>query len=197
MNTKSNLAFGRSLVLGASVLLASAGVAYGADQNTGPVQVVKAQLALEVQGEADAQDLVNQAAAELARQGYRVLEAKRTLLGRLKLTAESATARREVVISSSTGAVMRDAIVKVFADGDGGANAKASAGANSQTSVQAGASGSGAASSLGNVASSLGGGVSIGAEGRASSSGSADAAGQSGGSAGASAGGSVGGGLGL
>lgn len=52
--------------------------------------------------------------------GYRVVDMKSTLLGRLKVRARNRQHMRELVISRSTGEVMSDRIIRVYAvDGDG------------------------------------------------------------------------------
>ena len=50
-------------------------------------------------------------AAQLAEQGYEVVETGRTLLGRVRIVAERDGQVREVVVSRSTGEVMRDALL--------------------------------------------------------------------------------------
>ena len=72
---------------------------------------------------------------ELAAIGYRVTEVRRSFLGRIRIIAENAEFRREIVISSSTGEIKRDTVEArvaeahrngVVGDGnaDGGGNVK-------------------------------------------------------------------------
>lgn len=47
-------------------------------------------------------------AAELQAQGYEILEANRTLLGRSRILAENDESRREIVFNPGTGEILRD-----------------------------------------------------------------------------------------
>jgi hypothetical protein len=47
-------------------------------------------------------------AAELQAQGYKIVEANRTWLGRLRVVAESDEIRREIVVDPGTGEILRD-----------------------------------------------------------------------------------------
>lgn len=69
-------------------------------------------------------------AAQLAQQGYRVTEQRRTLLGRTLLRAESRTHVREVVIHQRTGEILRDVILAEKPT-DRGAAARETVGAGS------------------------------------------------------------------
>ncbi|RED14121.1 hypothetical protein [Pontivivens insulae] len=55
-----------------------------------------------------AEDLADQAALQLEQQGYTVIESHRTLLGRLRIVAESEQGTRELVIDRTSGAILRD-----------------------------------------------------------------------------------------
>jgi uncharacterized membrane protein YgcG len=58
-------------------------------------------------------------AAQLAEQGYEVVETGRTLLGRVRIVAERDGQIREVVVSRSTGEVMRDAMLGEASEASG------------------------------------------------------------------------------
>jgi hypothetical protein len=47
-------------------------------------------------------------AAELQAQGYEIVEANRTWLGRLRFVAETSQIRREIVVNPGTGEILRD-----------------------------------------------------------------------------------------
>jgi hypothetical protein len=53
-------------------------------------------------------DAVEETQAQLRAEGYGNIEVERTLLGRIRITAESATRRREIVIDRGTGEILRD-----------------------------------------------------------------------------------------
>lgn len=68
--------------------------------------------------------------AQLESSGYTLDSVEKTFLGRMKITAHNRAHVREMVVSRSTGEIMHDAIVKVFAsnetEGDGSAETKTS-----------------------------------------------------------------------
>lgn len=61
-------------------------------------------------------------ATQLAEQGFEVVETGRTLLGRVRIVAERDGQVREVVVSRSTGEVMRDAMIGEASETSGPAN---------------------------------------------------------------------------
>tara|TARA_A100001391_G_C5036210_1_gene269665 strand:+ start:947 stop:1312 length:366 start_codon:yes stop_codon:yes gene_type:complete len=61
--------------------------------------------------------------AELEARGYTIVSRSRTLLGRVRLEAEAATHLREIVLHQSTGEILSDAVIRVFADTSGATNA--------------------------------------------------------------------------
>ena len=72
---------------------------------------------LQIEGSADgttAAAIAARVVDALADQGYRVVDVSRTFLGRLRIVAESVTDRREVIVSQTTGAVLRDRITATF-----------------------------------------------------------------------------------
>lgn len=128
--------------------------------------------------------------ATLQAQGFTVVETGRTLLGRIRITAESAIGTREVILHQRTGEVLRDVIFKSAAS----ATAAANAGVDSTLDLGATVQGTvnGAAGAAGNlvdgVTGTVGGavgGITKGLSGGAS------------GSLGGSLGGGLTGGLGL
>ena len=58
--------------------------------------------------------------AQLEASGYTLDKVEKTFLGRMKITARNRAHVRELVVSRSTGEVMRDAIIRIFASEDGG-----------------------------------------------------------------------------
>ncbi len=62
-------------------------------------------------------DVVN----ELKAEGYLIRNMTKTWLGRIKIVAQSAANLREVVVSQTTGEVMSDVIIEIFATSDGAA----------------------------------------------------------------------------
>jgi hypothetical protein len=106
--------------------------------------------------------------ANLEAAGYTILETKRTLLGRVKITARNSAHLREVVVSRSTGEVKRDEIVQVFLPfGTGGSEQSAQAGVGISGSSTSGSA------SLGATIGATAGGSSGGTSGSGSLSGSA------------------------
>ena len=65
---------------------------------------------------AAAQSVEDQVFAQLQEQGFTVIEVRRTFLGRLWFTAESAYFYRELVINPQTGEILRDYVRDI--DGD-------------------------------------------------------------------------------
>jgi hypothetical protein len=68
-------------------------------------------LTLALPAGAMAEDLDAQLIAALEAQGFVILEAERTWLGRLRVVAESDSLRREVVFNPGTGEILRDYVV--------------------------------------------------------------------------------------
>lgn len=117
--------------------------------------------------------------AELEAQNYTVTEIKRTFLGRIKITAQNNVHLRQVVVSSSTGEILQDAIVAVYAQenestddaataangtesSDGGL-LDLSGGVSLEVDLGLGGSGSAGGGSAGGSASGSGGlGISLG-----------------------------------
>lgn len=56
--------------------------------------------------------------AQLRRQGFYQVEVSRTLLGRIRLVAQSDTRWREVIVNPSTGEILRDYSELLVASGD-------------------------------------------------------------------------------
>lgn len=120
-----------------------------------------------------------QVIAALELQGYAVSDTRRSLLGRIIITAENEAHVREVVMSRATGEILSDRIVEnlVSVTGDGKSTASADAGADSSsdgggidagTSVDVGGSvsiGSDSTTNSGGVSLSTGGGASVSAGG--------------------------------
>lgn len=77
-----------------------------------------AQTRIEAQARTEAQ-----LTAALEGQGYDIEKVRRSLLGRLIVTARNADHRREVVMSRATGEILSDRIVGVFAEARSGGNA--------------------------------------------------------------------------
>jgi hypothetical protein len=55
-----------------------------------------------------ARDVSDQIVDQLKRLGYSRIEKQRTLLGRTRILAESATRRREIIVNPGTGEILRD-----------------------------------------------------------------------------------------
>lgn len=53
-------------------------------------------------------DAADDIAAQLREEGYVRIQIERTLLGRIRITAENETTRREIVIDRGTGEILRD-----------------------------------------------------------------------------------------
>ena len=53
-------------------------------------------------------DPADDIAAELRADGYRNIQIERTLLGRIRITAETDSLRREIVIDRGSGEILRD-----------------------------------------------------------------------------------------
>ncbi len=75
---------------------------------------------------------------QLEANGYTLDSVEKTLLGRMKITAHNRVHVRELVVSRSTGEVMRDTVVRIFADADGEANGAAGASAGDETETGTG-----------------------------------------------------------
>ncbi|WP_071672468.1 hypothetical protein [Nioella nitratireducens] len=56
--------------------------------------------------------------AELEARGYEIVDRTRTLLGRVRIQARTATHMREIVMHQSTGEILSDAIIEVYANDD-------------------------------------------------------------------------------
>lgn len=136
------------------------------DQGATAEALITAQL--QIEGSVDGSDAANIAArvvAALADQGYHVVEVSQTFLGRLRIVAESATNQREVIVSRSTGAVLRDRITATF---DAGVTAGATA--NGSASVTGGVTDGITDGLTGGVSVDVGG--NVGLDGSKGSSGS-------------------------
>lgn len=68
---------------------------------------------------AAAQTIEEQVVRQLRAQGFTEISIERTLLGRIRIEAESVTHEREIVINPSTGAILRDYWEARDNDGDG------------------------------------------------------------------------------
>ncbi len=89
----------------------------------------------------------------LQSQGFRVLSIERTFLGRIRFVAQRDDMMREVVVSRTTGAVLRDAVYQVSDSGSGGSGSGGSGGSGSGSNGSgSGGSGSGGGSGGGSVA---------------------------------------------
>ncbi|WP_156103005.1 hypothetical protein [Thioclava atlantica] len=109
----------------------------------------------------------------LKAQGYAIERVSRTFLGRYQILARNPTQLREVIVSSSTGEIKRDAVIKRFESGgaDTGASNAQHAGPSSGSGATGVATGVGAS------------GVSVGASLGAAGGASGEAASGSGGAA--------------
>ena len=124
---------------------------------------------LQIEGSADgatAADIAARVVDALADQGYRVVEVSETFLGRLRIVAESAADRREVIVSRTTGAVLRDRITATF---DVGVTGGATAGG--PTSGTGEASGGITGGLTGGVDLDVGGNIGLGGSGDSTGSG--------------------------
>ena len=65
-------------------------------------------LVLSSPGEASAQSFRDMVIQQLIAQGYYEITSRRTLLGRVRITAENETFYREIVLNPSTGVILRD-----------------------------------------------------------------------------------------
>lgn len=83
--------------------------------------------------------------AQLESSGYTLDKVEKTFLGRMKITARNRVHLRELVVSRSTGEIMRDAVIEVFASADGSAGGAGEA----PTTTTEDDSGSGGSLSLG------------------------------------------------
>lgn len=70
----------------------------------------------------------------LEEDGYNVTKVTRTFLGRFRILARDATRLREVIVSSSTGEIKRDAIIETFSDDTAGGRDDASSDMTSRNS---------------------------------------------------------------
>ena len=78
-------------------------------------------------------------ASELEQSGYRIVSITRTMLGRIRITARSGRHEREVIVSRSTGEVLRDMITKEIGAPRRGVATKARAAAAFGTGTAGGA----------------------------------------------------------
>jgi hypothetical protein len=69
-------------------------------------------------GAAQARTLEERLVAQLADQGFRIVEVTRTLLGRTRIVAVSDRGRREIVFNPRTGEILRDLWMPLVAGGD-------------------------------------------------------------------------------
>lgn len=106
--------------------------------------------------------------AQLEASGYEVINVSRTWLGRVKIEARNQIHMREVVVSSSTGEVMSDVVVAVYAQADNnqpaatGEETSGNDGLGVGVDINLGASGNASGGSNGGSAGgSASGGVSI------------------------------------
>lgn len=103
---------------------------------------------------------------QLEANGYTLDSVEKTLLGRMKITAHNRVHVRELVVSRSTGEVMRDTVVRIFADADGEANGAAGVAAGDETETGTGITvgvGAGIGVGLGG-ADEDGGGLDVGGD---------------------------------
>ena len=106
-----------------------------------------------------AQQTYSSVIAQLQNSGYRIVEVKRTFLGRSRILARNNVHFREVIVSRSTGEVKRDVVIQIIAEGtDGGGNGSSLGSASSSGGSGSGSSGSGSSGSSSGVNSSGGGG---------------------------------------
>ena len=84
--------------------------------------LVAALLVLAAPAVAQSDRLVDRVARELRGAGYEDISAYRTLLGRIRIVAETEGARREIVIEPSTGAILRDYTRRTRPSDDGGSS---------------------------------------------------------------------------
>lgn len=109
-----------------------------------------------------------QVTAALEGQGYRVEKVRRSLLGRVIITARNAAHVREVVMSRATGEILSDQIIETVvagsANAEGDAESSTSNGGGSFSVGAAVSSGADASAGTGGAGVSVGGsvGVSIG-----------------------------------
>ncbi len=122
--------------------------------------------------------------AQLYRQGFSEVEVSRTLLGRIRVVATSATVWREIVVNPRTGEILRDYSEDIESD-DVPVPTLLNSGSNSGSNSGKGSSGSGSGSGSG---SNSGSGSSGSGSGSGSSGGSGSGSGS--GSGGGSGGGS-------
>ncbi|MDP3960910.1 MAG: hypothetical protein Q8Q26_12785 [Pseudorhodobacter sp.] len=100
--------------------------------------------------------------AELEMEGYTINQLTTTWLGRMKITAQSAANLREVVVSQTTGEIMSDVILQVFANGNAGLDSgQTGTGTNADSGISTNV-GAGINLEVGGAGASTGGGISLG-----------------------------------
>ena len=100
--------------------------------------------------------------AELEMEGYTINQLTTTWLGRIKITAQSAANLREVVVSHTTGEIMSDVILQVFANGNAGlGSGQTGSGTNADAGISTNV-GAGINLEVGGTGASTGGGISLG-----------------------------------
>lgn len=110
---------GRVAAVSLAALLATPGGAHADDgQDTSTAQAQAVLFAQVVMSPSEV-------AGELTARGYVITEQRRTLLGRILLTAENDVHVRELVIHPNTGEVLRDMVLRVKATGEANADARA------------------------------------------------------------------------
>lgn len=110
----------------------------------------------------------------LRQSGYRIIEIRKTFLGRLRIRAENGVHLREIVVSQSTGEIKHDAVIKVFAPAPGVAadtqeSQHESSSGMATTSTASDGSSASVSTSDGSSASVPGGGTSVSGSGSSAS----------------------------
>jgi len=78
--------------------------------------------------------------AQLESAGYTLDKVEKTFLGRMKITARNRVHLRELVVSRSTGEIMRDAVIREFAESDGSSDDSGAAPAATEEETTSGGS---------------------------------------------------------
>ncbi len=141
-------------------------------------------------GPSRAAGVVDEILGDLRAAGYDHIEVSRTLLGRTRIEADSATRHREIIVNPSTGEILRD-YWETIADGDAGGSGKdGEAGDDHSGSGGSGShSGSGGSGSGGSGSGSNSGSGGSGSGGSGSNSGSGGSGGSGSGGSGSGGGG--------
>jgi len=160
---------GRVAAVSLAAVLAASGGAHADDGQDTAIAQAEAELFAQVVMSP------SEVATELTARGYVITEQRRTLLGRILLTAENDVHVRELVIHPNTGEVLRDMVLRVKTTGEANADARAPAaregedgsrpglglGVDTGVGIGIGASAGGAGAS-GSAKASVGGGAGIG-----------------------------------